>query len=149
MKLHRRSFRHTPRGGFTITEMLIVFALISVLTGLVVGGLGGALGGGQKKGAKTFVKTAIEAPLTSYRIDVGSYPTTEEGLQALWAAPAGKESRWDGPYIDDQEVLTDPWGEPYQYRFPGTKNPHGAKKYDIWSKGEDQTNETEDDIGNW
>ncbi|MDP0501628.1 MAG: type II secretion system protein GspG [Verrucomicrobiota bacterium JB022] len=143
-----RAFRHRPRGGFTITEMLIVFALITFVMGLVVGNLAGIFGQGQEKTAEMFATSSIEAPLTQYRIDVGNYPSTEEGLAALWSAPAGKEGRWNGPYIDSQDDLIDPWGNPYQYRYPGTKNPHGAKKYDVWSMAND-TGSDSDDIGNW
>jgi general secretion pathway protein G len=64
----------------------------------------------------------------------------------LTKAPAGKESKWKGPYLE--EVPLDPWGNPYQYRFPGSKNINGARGYDVWSWGTDGT-ESADDIGNW
>ena len=60
--------------------------------------------------------------------------------------PAGKESRWKGPYLE--EVPLDPWKQPYQYRYPGSKNINGARGYDVWSLGPDGT-ESADDIGNW
>jgi general secretion pathway protein G len=77
---------------------------------------------------------------------VGNFPTTEQGLDALIKAPAGKEQRWKGPYIKEKAI--DPWGNPYKYQFPGTRNVSGQRSYDIWSLGEDGT-ESNDDIGNW
>jgi len=79
---------------------------------------------------------------------VGDYPSTAEGLQALVTAPAGKADRWRGPYVvgDKTKIFTDPWGTPYQYRYPGI---HNKNKPDVWSKGPDGRNGTADDIGNW
>ena len=88
----------------------------------------------------------VKLGFTAYKIDLGSYPSTEEGISALAKAPAGKETRWKGPYIE--KVPADPWGNAYQYRFPGSKNINGSSGYDIWSLGEDGT-ESADDIGNW
>jgi general secretion pathway protein G len=83
-----------------------------------------------------------------YRIDLSDYPSTAEGIQALLVAPANKADRWRGPYIDTpgNKAPLDPWGEPYQYRYPGTKNKGG---YDLYSKGPDRVDGTDDDIGNW
>ena len=69
-----------------------------------------------------------------------------QGLDALLKAPAGKEKRWRGPYI--KEAPIDPWGNPYQYRFPGARNISGQRSFDIWSLGLDGV-ESGDDIGNW
>lgn len=86
--------------------------------------------------------------MVRYKIDVGDYPSTAEGLAAMVAAPANKAERWRGPYIDAPggRIPADPWGEAYRYRFPGTRNPGG---YDLYSIGPDKTEGTEDDIGNW
>jgi general secretion pathway protein G len=69
-------------------------------------------------------------------------------LAALVTAPNGAADRWKGPYLDSAggKVPPDPWGQPYEYRFPGVKNPGG---YDVYSKGVDHTADTADDIGNW
>ena len=98
--------------------------------------------------AKVFVKSSMEAPLMSYRSHLGDYPSTEEGLRALVSAPDGKSDRWRGPYVrrSNGRLPLDPWGEPYQYRYPGLKNPDS---YDIFSKGPDRKPNTSDDIGNW
>lgn len=135
---HRRS-----RSGFSLIEILIVIALIAMLAGLVVTNLDTIMGSNQEKIAETFVNTTLKVPLTQYRFHLGSYPSTEEGLKALTQAPAGKEAQWKGPYIDSLPL--DPWGRPYQYQFPGTRNPSG---YDLWSTGPTPEN-TDSHIGNW
>lgn len=98
--------------------------------------------------AKMFVNSTLEAPLMSYRSHLGDYPSTEEGLRALVSAPDGKSDRWRGPYVRSMngKLPSDPWGEPYQYRYPGFKNP---ESYDLFSKGPDRKANTADDIGNW
>ncbi|WP_269523857.1 type II secretion system major pseudopilin GspG [Coraliomargarita parva] len=139
--------RRKPRtSGFSLIEILIVIALIAVLATLTIVKVGDTFGKQGSKVASVFVNSTIKLAMTNYKLDVGSYPNSEEGLQALVRAPAGKEGRWDGPYIE--EVPLDPWQNPYQYRYPGSKNISGAKGYDIWSLGEDGT-ESADDIGNW
>lgn len=134
------------KAGFSLIEILIVIALIAVLATLAIGNLGGLFGGQQEKVAQIFVKQTAKIGLTPYRLDVGNYPSTEEGLQAVMKAPAGKESKWKGPYLE--ELPADPWGNTYQYKFPGSKNVNGARGYDVWSLGPDGT-ESADDIGNW
>jgi general secretion pathway protein G len=74
------------------------------------------------------------------------FPSTSEGLQALITPPANKAAQWVGPYITESKVPNDPWGEPYQYVYPGQKN---KGSYDLWSKGPDKQSGTADDIGNW
>ena len=76
-------------------------------------------------------------------IPVGNYPSTEEGLEALTKKPSDDATNWQGPYV--KRLSDDPWGNPYQYAFPGEQNPD---TYDIWSWGPDGQ-ESEDDIGNW
>ena len=80
----------------------------------------------------------------SYKLAIGKYPSTEEGLNALLNAPESAGDRWKGPYV--RSLPLDPWGNPYQYRYPAQKSKDG---YDVWSMGPDGQNETEDDIGNW
>lgn len=127
-------------------EILVVLAILGLLIGVLITNVGGNLDRGQQDTARIYVTASLRSPLTSYRIDIGDYPTTAEGLNALIAAPAGKESRWRGPYIEGGKLSNDPWGEPFQYRYPGTKNVGG---YDLFSKGPDRTPDTADDIGNW
>ena len=127
-------------------EILIVLALMGMLLGLVVFNSESIFGGGQKKVAKLFVTKSIDVPLMAYRSHVGNYPSTEEGLGALLKAPMGKSSRWQGPCIKDREGSLDAWGNPYQYRYPGT---HNRNSYDVWSMGPSGQSGTDDDIGNW
>ncbi|MGB0763165.1 MAG: type II secretion system protein GspG [Acidimicrobiales bacterium] len=84
--------------------------------------------------------------LQTYKLDVGNYPSSEDGLNALLHPPNGKEGRWRGPYLE--EIPNDPWDRPYQYRYPGEKNINGARRYDVWSWGPDGVH-SGDDIGNW
>lgn len=132
--------------GFSLIEILIVIALIAVLATVAIGNLGGIFSGQQEKVASLFVNQTLDTALVPYRLDVGNYPSTEQGLAALTKAPSGKEAKWKGAYL--KELPLDPWDNPYQYRYPGIKNINGARGYDAWSLGPDGT-ESADDIGNW
>ena len=144
------SFRrgvHQSRAAFTLLEILVVLAILGLLATLAITSTESVFGGAKEKTASMFVKNTMKLPLRTYSIAMGSYPSTAEGLQALFVAPAGKANLWKGPYVDDLDTLPlDPWGEPYQYRFPGVKN---KNSYDLWSKGPDKQDGTADDIGNW
>jgi len=146
ISLQPSSRRKHRKSGFSLIEILIVIALIAVIATLAIGNIGKIFGGQQAKVASIFVNQTVKLGFTAYKIDVGSYPSSEEGIGALAKAPAGKETRWKGPYIE--QVPADPWGNAYQYRFPGSKNINGSSGYDIWSLGEDGM-ESADDIGNW
>ena len=145
MTRHHTSSRFSSRSrrGFSLIEILIVIALIAMLAGLVVTNIDTIMGSNQEKVAETFVDTTLKVPLTQYRFHMGSYPSTEEGLEALQSAPSGKEAKWQGPYVD--QLPADPWGRDYRYQFPGTHNKNG---YDLWSVGPNPDNPS-DDIGNW
>lgn len=138
-RLHRRS-------GFTLLEIIIAIAILGLLVGLAVSNLTGAYDKAQVNVADTFVRSSMNMPLTSYRLDMGDYPSTADGLQALARPPQSRADRWRGPYVKDGLIPEDPFGEPYQYRYPGVKNKQG---YDLWSKGVDKIDGTADDIGNW
>lgn len=93
--------------------------------------------------ASLFVHHSLNSPLERFRLHVGRFPTTEEGLAALVLAPKDIEIRWRGPYLD--RVPLDPWRHAYQYRSPGT---HSEIGYDLWSLGADGF-ASADDLGNW
>lgn len=119
-----------------------------VIIGLLAGYVGpkyfSQIGKSEIKAARAQIDS-LEKALDQYRLDVGHYPTTEHGLQALTRAPAG-EGRWQGPYLK-KDVPSDPWGAPYQYRQPGE---HG--EFDLFSWGKDGKlgGEGESaDIANW
>lgn len=140
------SFRRASRRGFTLLEIMIAIAILGMLVALGVANLDTIFGGAQAKTAHLFVNESIKLPLTTYRIQMGDYPSTAEGLQALITPPANRADQWHGPYLNDAKLPVDPWGEPYVYRYPGVKNKTG---YDVFSKGPDKTEGTKDDIGNW
>lgn len=125
-----------------------MLAILGLLVSLAITGLGTIFGESKNKVAEIFVRQTLKTPLTAYRIALGDYPSTAEGLSALIVAPEGKADRWRGPYVDvtGSKMPLDPWEEPYQYRYPGVKNKGG---FDLWSKGPDKAEGTEDDIGNW
>ncbi len=141
-RTHRRR-----RAGFTLLEMMLVIALIGLLIGVGVVKFEAIFGGAEKSIAQTFVDSTGKTALFSYRMHMGSYPTTAQGLAALITSPEGGGSRWAGPYFEAKggKIPEDPWKRPYQYRFPGTKNPTG---YDLFSFGPDGV-ESDDDIKNW
>ena len=134
--------------GFTLLEILVVLAIMGLLVGLAVTQVGNIFGGQQEKIARMFVQTSLSTPLMSYKIDMGDFPSTADGVQALLTAPATKAQGWKGPYVDapNGRPPVDPWNEPYSYRYPGARNKNG---YDLWSKGPDKQDNTPDDIGNW
>jgi len=141
----RQSRSRRAASGFTLTEILIAIALIVILVATAVANLSGIFSGGQEQVARLFVTQDVDTPLLSYRMAVGTYPTTDQGLHALIAPPDGV-SGWRGPYLKGNDVPQDPWKNPYHYRFPGVHNPQG---YDCWSSGPDGQDGTADDIGNW
>lgn len=134
--------------AFTLIEILVVVAIIGLLAGLLISNTDKIFGQSQEVVARVFVRDSLKTSLVRYKIDLGDYPTTAEGLQALITAPASGAERWNGPYADvtGGKLPSDPWGEPYQYLHPGTRNKSG---YDLFSKGPDKTEGTGDDIGNW
>jgi general secretion pathway protein G len=139
----------TPRSahGFTLIEIMVVVVIIGLLAALVVPNLMGRVGQASVTKAKADVQ-AIETALTMYKLDNFSYPNTGGGLQALVQKPADDTApNWkSGGYL--KRVPKDPWGNDYQYTFPGS---HGGD-FDLYSFGADKQpgGEGENaDIGNW
>jgi general secretion pathway protein G len=132
--------------AFTLMEILVALAILGLLVGLAVSNFGKIFGDSQVSTAKLFVNESMKAPLTTYRIQIGDYPTTAEGLAALVTSPADKVDRWHGPYIEGKAMPHDPWGHDYKYAYPGT---HNKDSYDLWSMGPNGIDGDSDDIGNW
>lgn len=139
-------------------EMLIVLGILVMLIALAAPRFLGA----QKKADIQTAKTQIglfRGALERYALDMKTFPTTEEGLEALISPPAGSDTgagegaataasgKWDGPYLNVSQIPLDPWGNPYQYRYPPER---GTTDFpDIWSFGPDGQDNTEDDICSW
>ena len=118
--------------GFSLMELLIVMVILGLIASLVGPKLFGKLGKAQQKTAKTQIEMLMSA-MDAFRLDVGRYPTQQEGLPALVTNPGTGPGldKWDGPYLK-KAVPQDPWGNPYLYRNPGE---HG--EVDIYSYGKD------------
>ena len=115
--------------GFTLLELLVVMVIIGLLAAYVGPKYFSQVGKSEVKAARAQID-ALEKALDQYRLDVGRYPSTEQGLAALNKRPSG-ENRWQGPYLR-KEIPPDPWGNAYQYRQPGE---HG--EFDLFSFGKD------------
>lgn len=116
--------------GFTLLELLVVIVIIGLLAAYVGPKYFSQLGKSEVTIAKAQIE-AFEKSLDTYRLDVGRYPTTEEGMAALMTAPPAAGIKWNGPYLK-KGVPQDPWGQAYQYRSPGSKG-----EYEIVSLGRD------------
>lgn len=133
------------RAGFTLIEMLVVLVIIGIISGLVGPQVLSYLSGARAKAARLQIE-AFSNSLEVYFMDVGRYPTTQEGLGALMRRPPSARV-WNGPYMKGGNLLTDPWRNAYVYVAPGA---HGA--YDLMSYGSDGREGGEGaaaDIANW
>lgn len=117
--------------GFTLLELLVVILIIGLLTGIVAPRFLSQIGRSEVTTARAQID-ALDKALQSFRIDMGRYPTSSEGLQALVVAPTN-DARWHGPYLKS-DVPNDPWGSPYQYVWPSTL----GKDFDLKSLGRDR-----------
>lgn len=114
--------------GFTLLELLVVVAIIGLLAAYVGPRYFSQLGKSESAVAKAQIEAFAKA-LDQYRLDVGRFPTTEQGLAALVSSPGHK--KWNGPYLA-KDLPADPWGNPYRYRSPAAKG-----DYEILSYGKD------------
>jgi len=138
------NYWRSASGGFTLLELLVVMVIIGLLAGYVAPRFFFYFGKSEVKVARAQID-GLEKALDQYRLDVGHYPSTGQGLKALNERPAN-EARWAGPYLK-KALPPDPWGNPYVYKQPGD---HG--EYDLLSYGKDGqpggTGEAED-ITSW
>lgn len=136
--------RMVNKNGFTLIEILIVMVILGLLAALVGPKMFGKVGKSRQKTAKVQI-SLFETSLDTFRLDMGRYPTTEEGLEALREKPSDSD-KWDGPYIP-KRIPKDPWQNPYEYKAPGEEG-----DYDIISYGADGKSGGEKenkDIVNW
>ncbi|WP_035258275.1 type II secretion system major pseudopilin GspG [Desulfatirhabdium butyrativorans] len=142
--MYKRMREKRSEKGFTLIELLVVIIILGLLSALVAPKFFGKVDKAKQKTAKTQIELFGSA-LDEFRLDVGRYPTTEEGLNALREKP-GNVTNWEGPYLP-KAIPLDPWGFAYQYRSPGE---HGA--YDLYSFGADGAiggEGNDKDIVNW
>lgn len=143
--MSRISSKRSSEAGFTLLELLVVLAILGLLAAIVAPQVLRYLGASRSQAAKVQIEN-ISASLDQFDMDVGRYPSQEEGLDALVQAPPGAPN-WNGPYLRRPSALVDPWGQKYLYRIPGR---HGD--VDVYTLGSDHaeggTGEAKD-VGNW
>jgi general secretion pathway protein G len=129
----RRFPRSTGRSGFTLIEIMVVIAVIAILATLVAPNIFQHVGSAKSATATAQIEM-LGTALDAYRLDNGHYPTTQQGLGALWQMPTvDPPSNWRGPYTR-KPIPFDPWGAAYIYLCPGQVNPNG---YDLLTYGAD------------
>lgn len=131
--------------GFTLLELLVVLVILGLLAALATPQVLSYLGRARTQSASLQIHNLASA-LDLFRLDIGHYPTQDQGLSALVQAPDGLPN-WGGPYVKKPEMLNDPWGHPYTYRIPGE---HGD--FDLYSLGADNADGGDGenrDVTNW
>lgn len=143
MKIQTRQ----KRSAFTLVEMMVVVVIIGVLAATIIPSIVGKSAEAKISAAKADIST-LESAVEQFYVNMDRYPTTEEGLKVLVDPPTTEDAtHWKGPYI--KLLRNDPWGNPIQYRYPGTHHP---TSFDVWSRGEGGQDGGEGnaaDIGNW
>ncbi|MBN1869289.1 MAG: type II secretion system major pseudopilin GspG [Candidatus Omnitrophica bacterium] len=155
-KLHRASrvYRIAPgqsaidetQYGFTLIELMIVVIIIAALSAMVVPRLSNRSEQAKITVAEADINSNIGLALKLYKLDNGRYPSTEQGLKALFSKPSSNPvpKNWNGPYLESEAL--DPWKTEYLYKCPGAHNSTG---YDLYSLGADGAEGSDDDIKNW
>ena len=137
----------SDQSGLTLIELTIVIVILGILAAFIAPRVINAPQQAKVAKARTEVN-GIKTALEQYAIATGEYPTTEQGLSALWRAPSPAPANWNGPYIDTPNFI-DPWNNPYVYRQPST---HYGYDYDLYSMGKDGKvggTDLDEDITNW
>lgn len=145
MKNKKDTIRNPTANGFTLIELLVVLVILGMLAGLVGPRVMKYVGESKSKTARLQIEE-LAAAIDLYHLDVGNYPSTDQGLQSLIEAPADL-LRWRGPYLRKTNIPKDPWGYDYQYRSPGEHGP-----FDLISLGADNReggSEENQDINSW
>lgn len=133
--------------GFTLIELLIVMVILGLLASLVGPRLFGHLGTSKAKAAKAQIEM-VGSALDAYRLDVGRYPGTEQGLLALWEKPNSEADalKWRGPYLK-KRLDKDPWGNDYVYKSPGTRGEYELSSYG--ADGKEGGSGEDADVNSW
>jgi general secretion pathway protein G len=133
--------------GFTLIEIMLVVIIIGILVAMLVPNIAGRSDQARKVAARTDIESNLGTALDLYKMDVGQYPTTEQGLNALIAQPTAPPvpTQWNGPYLKKKKVPKDPWGRDYMYVSPGVQNPD---TYDLSSLGQSGVADS-NNITNW
>jgi general secretion pathway protein G len=140
--------RASRRRGFTLIEILVVIVVIAILATLVAPNVFQHVGTAKATTARAQMEE-LTTTLDAYRLDNGSYPTTEQTLNALWERPSiDPPVNWRGPYLR-KAVPLDPWGRPYVYVFPGQQNPNGFDLYSLGADGQPGGEGENEDILSW
>ena len=132
--------------GFTLLELLVVLAILGLLIGLVAPAALRQLGSAKEKIAHQSIER-LGSVLDIYKLDVGTYPTTEQGLQALIVRPPGV-THWSGPYLKGDNLPEDPWGHPFLYRMPSERPGHDYDLYSLGPSGKPGGTGADAEIGN-
>lgn len=133
--------------GLTLIELTIVIVILGILAAFIAPRIVNAPQKARATKAKMEISN-LKTALGLYMAEVGEYPSTEQGLEALWRAPNPSPLGWAGPYLD-QQLTNDPWGNPYVYRNPGSNYGYD---YDLMSYGKDGKlggTDLDKDITNW
>ena len=146
-------YRRSMRRAFTLLEVMLVIIILVTLAAVVVPNFMGTQDEAKNKTTQIQIKN-IESALDLFKMNVGRYPTTEEGLKVLYDKDQLQDEdmikKWSGPYLGkegtDDEDLQDAWGHEFRYTSPGENN---TKSFDLYSDGQDGEEGTEDDVKNW
>jgi general secretion pathway protein G len=128
---NRRPHESAWRSGFTLIELLVVLAILALMVAIVTPQVMKYLGRARTDTAQIELRN-LETALDLFMIDVGRYPTQDEGLDAL-VVNSSHSPKWHGPYLKASSVPLDPWGHPYRYKVPG----HNGD-YDLYTLGPDE-----------
>jgi general secretion pathway protein G len=130
MMLMKTKAAPCPSRGFTLLELLVVLSVMALIAAILTPQVMNMLGGAKSRAAALQVEALVTA-LDYYQLDVGSYPTQEQGLEALIQRPRDVKN-WRGPYVRKKQHLLDPWGRLFSYRVPGR-----ARAFEVFTLGAD------------